>query len=215
MRTVRSAATVWLVAGLLGGMSAAHAQELSPPSEVVLYIHSEMKRTEFVERLECALKHVLVAPVSMQDLKLALGRELLASPTQLDVQKVAGAFIQATVNEGGPGTLKYLFLPFDLKDMEHRYVFAASFTNARLRSRVGIMSTARLDTRNPDHPNEQNSAQTAHRLYKLVLESVARLAGLNSPDACFSCFRDLWRSSIESRRNFARTIEPPWSRQEF
>jgi predicted Zn-dependent protease len=201
MRTVRSAAAVWLVAGLLGGMSASHAQELSAPSEVVLYIHSEMKRTEFVERLECALKHVLVAPVSTQDLKLVLGRDLLASPTQLDVQKVANAFIQATVNEGGPRTFKYLFLPFDLKDAEHRYVFATSFWNAQLRSSVGIMSTARLDTRTPDHPDEQNSAQTAHRLYKLILKSVARLAGLKSPDACILVFprslEELDRKSAE------------------
>jgi hypothetical protein len=89
-------------------ISIAHAQELSGPSEVVLYIHSEMKRTDFVERLECALKHVLVAPVSTQDLKLALGPELLASPTQLDVQKVANAFAQATAHDGGPRTFKYL-----------------------------------------------------------------------------------------------------------
>jgi hypothetical protein len=50
------------------------------------------------------------------------------------------------------------------------------------------MSTARLDTRNPNYPNEQNAAQTAHRLYKLVLKSVARLAGLKSPDACILAF---------------------------
>ena len=201
MRTVRYAAAVWLIACSPGGMSGLRAQELSAPSEVVLYIHSEMKRTEFVERLECALKHVLVAPVSTQDLKLALGRDLLASPTQLDVQKVANVFIQATANDGGSRTFKYLFLPFDLKDAVYRYVFATSFSSTQPPSRVGIMSTARLDTRDPNHPNEQNSAQTAHRLYKLVLKSVARLAGLKSPDSCILVFprslKELDRKSAE------------------
>src|SRR5690242_1822097 len=87
-RTGYYAAAIWFVACLPVVVSAAHAQGLTGPSEVVLYIHSEMKRTEFVERLECALKHVLVAPVLAQDLTLSLGSDLLASPTQLDVQKV-------------------------------------------------------------------------------------------------------------------------------
>jgi len=180
------AAAIWLAACSPGAISAVHAQTLSAPSEVVLYIHSEMKRTEFVERLECTLKHVLVAPVSTQDLTLSLGSDLLASPTQLDVQKVADRFIQVTA--GGPRTFKYLLLPFDLKDAQYRFVFATSFTNVRASARVGIMSTARLDTRSPNHPDEQNSAQTAHRLYKLILKSVARLAGLKSPDACVLAF---------------------------
>src|ERR1700742_3980881 len=121
LRTVRIAAAVWLAACPPGIMRIVHAQELSGPSEEVLYIHSEMKRTEFVEGLECALKHVLVAPVSTQDLKLAPGSNLLASRTQLDVGKVAGVFAKATANEGGPQTFKYLFLPFDLKDAPYRY----------------------------------------------------------------------------------------------
>jgi predicted Zn-dependent protease len=187
-RAGRYAATIWLVAYSPGAISAIHAQELTKPSEVVLYIHSEMKRTEFVDRLECALKHVLVAPVSTQDLTLSLGSDLLASPTQLDVQKVADRFIQATAGGGGLRTFKYLLLPFDLKDAQYRFVFATSFTNVRASARVGIMSTARLDTRSPNHPDEQNSAQTAHRLYKLILKSVARLAGLKSPDACVLAF---------------------------
>jgi predicted Zn-dependent protease len=169
-------------------MSTAYAQGLAGPSEIVLYIHSEVKRTDFVERLECALKHILVAPVSTQDLHLALGRDLLASPTQLDVQKVANKFIQATARDSGPRTFKYLFLPFDLKDAEHRYVFATSFSSAQASTHVGILSTARLDTRIPNYPDEQNSEQTAYRLYKIILKSVARLAGLKSADSCVLAF---------------------------
>jgi predicted Zn-dependent protease len=201
IRAVCFATAVWLAADSAAIMSTAHAQGLTGPSEVLLYIHSEMKRTDFVERLECALKHVLVAPVSTQDLQLALGRDLLASPTQLDVQKVANKFNQATARESGPRTFKYLLLPFDLKDTEHHYVFATSFSNERASSHVGILSTARLDTRTPNYPDEQNSERTAHRLYKLILKSVARLAGLKSADACLLVFpktlEDLDQKSAE------------------
>jgi predicted Zn-dependent protease len=184
----RFAAAAWLATCSAVAISTAHAQGLAGPSDVVLYIHSEMKRTDFVERLECALKHILVAPVSTQDVQLALGRDLLASPTQLDVQKVANKFIQATARDSGPQTFKYLFLPFDLKDAEHHYVFATSFSNEQASAHVGILSTARLDTRIPNYPNEQNSEQTAHRLYKIILKSVARLAGLKSADSCVLVF---------------------------
>ncbi len=188
MRAAHFATTIWLATCSPAVISTGHAQGLAGPSEVVLYIHSEMKRTDFVERLECALKHILVAPVSTQDLQLALGRDLLASPTQLDVQKVADKFIQATARDSGPRKFKYLFLPFDLKDAEHRYVFATSFSNEQASAHVGILSTARLDTRIPNYPNEQNSAQTAYRLYKIILKSVARLAGLKSADSCVLVF---------------------------
>jgi predicted Zn-dependent protease len=177
-------AAIWLVACSPGAISAVHAQELTRPSEVVLYIHSEMKRTEFVERLECALKHVLAAPVSTQQLRLALGNDLRASPTQLDTQKVAGAFVRATANDSGPRTFKYLILPFDLKEAALPFVYNSSFMDTKASIHVGIMSTARLDTRNPDYPDEQNSAQTAYRLYKLIMRSLARLAGFKSSNSC-------------------------------
>lgn len=178
------AAAIWVVACSPEAISAVHTQELTRPSEVVLYIHSEMKRTEFVERLECALKHVLVAPVSTRQFKLALGNDLRASPTQLDTQKVAGAFARVTANDGGPRTFKYLFLPFDLKQAALPFVYNSSFIDTQASLHVGIMSTARLDTRNPDYPDEQNGAQTAYRLYKLIMRSLARLAGFKSSNSC-------------------------------
>jgi predicted Zn-dependent protease len=188
LRGVRFAITLWLASCSPAVIAIAHAETLAGPSEVVLYIHSELKRKDFVEPLECALKHILVAPVSTQDLQLGLGRDLLASPTQLDVQKVANKFIQATARDRGPRTFKYLFVPFDLKDAKHRYVFATSFSNEQTSTYVGILSTTRLDTRIASHPNEQNSEQTARRLYKIILKSVARLAGLKSADSCVLAF---------------------------
>jgi predicted Zn-dependent protease len=178
------AAAIWLVACLHVAVPAAHAQQLSAPSDVVLYVHSDMKRTEFVERLECALKHILVAPVSTRELKLVLGADLRASPTQLDTQKTVGTFVRATANEGGPLTFKYLVLPFDLKEGQLPFVWNSSFTDTRSSVHVGIVSTARLDPPSPVYPNEQNSARTVHRLYKLILRSMARLVGLKGSNAC-------------------------------
>jgi predicted Zn-dependent protease len=183
-RAGRNAAAIWFAAWSAGAISAVHAEELARPSEVVLYIHSDMKRTEFVDRLECALRHVLVAPVSTQELRLALGDDVRASPTQLDTQKVAKAFSRAIANQSGPRTFNYLFLPFDLKLGALPFVYDSSFTSPQISVHVGIMSTARLDTPNPNYPNEQNSSQTAYRLYKLMMRSLIKLVGFKSSNSC-------------------------------
>jgi hypothetical protein len=54
---------------LLAGTSTALAQEqprmvggLIAPAEVVIYIQSDLKRTDFVQPLVCALQRVLTAP---------------------------------------------------------------------------------------------------------------------------------------------------------
>jgi predicted Zn-dependent protease len=176
------------------GASTAPAQEplrktgnrLMVPAEVVLYIHSDLKRTEFVEPLVCALQHVLIAPVSTQILNLPLGRELLATPTQFDVAKVAGRFIQATAADGDSQSFKYILIPFDLKAEPWRYVFSSSFGDTK--THVGIVSTARLDAGNSRQQRDQGANVTAMRAYKLILKSIARLAGLSSPDACILAF---------------------------
>lgn len=69
---------------------------LVSPTQVTLYLHPNLKNTDFVEPLVCALRRVLVTPVDAQGLNLSLGPELLAAPTQFDVTKVADKFIKAT-----------------------------------------------------------------------------------------------------------------------
>jgi hypothetical protein len=93
---------LFAVAWLLAGASIAPAQEplrkessgLVLPAEVVLYIHSDLKSTDFVQPLVCTLQRVLTASVSTQILDLPLGPELLATSTQFDVGKVADRFIR-------------------------------------------------------------------------------------------------------------------------
>lgn len=161
---------------------------LTAPAEVVLYIHADMKRTAFIRPLVCALQRVLVAPVSTQVSTLPLGPALRASATQFDVTKVADEFIRSTPTDQSHPTFQYLLLPFDLKAEPWRYVFATSFGNGQTVSHVGIISTARLDADDPLRHGQQDAEVTANRVYKLVLKSIARVAGLTSPDRCVLIF---------------------------
>jgi len=184
------------VACLLAGAFTASAEEpvhtaagnLVAPSEVVLYIHSDLKSTDFVPPLVCALQRTLTAPVSVQALDLPLGPDLLATRSQFDVRKVADRFIRAAAGNGNQPSFKYLLLPFDLKDDPWRYVFATSFGNQTTPFHVGVVSTARLDPGDPRRSHREGREITATRVYKLILKSVARLAGLRSPDACVLSF---------------------------
>ncbi len=207
--THRSLRLLVAVAWFLAGATPAPAQDLVRtaggglivPSEVILYIQSDLKSTDFVQPLVCALQRVLTAPVSTQMLNLRLGPELLATPTQFDVEKVGSQFVQATAANGNSQSFKYLLVPFDLKAEPWRYVFSTSLGSENPSYHVGVVSTARLDAGNPRHPHHQGSEITAMRAYKLILKSIARLAGLRSPDACVLAFprslEELDRKSFE------------------
>jgi predicted Zn-dependent protease len=188
-------------AWFLASASAALAQKLAAPAEVGLYIQSDLKSTDFVQPLVCALQRVLTAPVSTQTLNLRLGPELRATPTQFDVGKVADLFIRTTAADGSNPSFKYLLIPYDLKAEPWRYVFSTSFGNETTPYHVGVVSTARLDVDNPRQQHHQGSEITATRVYKLILKSIARVAGLRSPEACILAFprslEDLDRKSSE------------------
>jgi predicted Zn-dependent protease len=177
---------------ILTGLSSASAQDaakpaggsLLAPAEVVLYIHSDLKSTDFVQPLVCALQRVLTASVLTRTLTLPLGSELRAGPEQFDSSKVANRFVQATAKDGTPPSFKYLLLPFDLKAETFPYVFASSFNDTTGRYHVGIVSTARLDPADPRQPHNQGFEITAQRAYKVILKSIGRLAGLRNQGAC-------------------------------
>jgi predicted Zn-dependent protease len=185
---VRIAAAV-LGCTLLGASGAAgQPAQLAGPAEVVIFVPNTLKSTDFIEPLVCALKRVLVAPVSTLKIGLPLSRDMLATATQYDVRKVAESFEQATAHKGGNSTFKYLLLPYDLKDRPYNYVFATRYGNRTTTSRLGIISTARLDVSDPTVEHHTGANLTALRVYKLMLKSIARLAGLASPDRCILAF---------------------------
>lgn len=177
----------------LGGTSGALAQEQQrevaapiAPAEVVLYIHSDLKRVDFVQPLVCALRRVLTAPVSVQALDLPLGSELLATPTQFEVTKVADQFIQRTANEGNAPSFKYLLVPFDLKvdAWNWRYAFSTSFGDETTSYHVGVVSTARIVAGNWWLQSPWDQEITVTRAYKLILKSIAQITGHRGTGAC-------------------------------
>jgi predicted Zn-dependent protease len=142
----------------------------------VIYLHPTLKDADFVEGLACELGRVLVAPVRATTLDLPLTRDLLATPSQLDADKVVPLFARAT--DGEPGRrFRYLILPYDLKVSGLKYVFANTPIdggNAAVISVIRLMPTERGLSR------KRVSDITGDRLYKLMLKSLAVLAGLRS-----------------------------------
>jgi predicted Zn-dependent protease len=171
-----------------GPAAAAPSGALVAPSEIVLYLHPDLKSTAFVDVLLCALERVLTAPVHVRKLDLALTPDLLASPSQFDIGKVADRFFHATANQGGPTTFKYLLLPYDLKAEPLHYVFSSSFGDGTTPFHIGVVSTARLDVGNPTIAHAEGADVTALRAYKLILKSIARVAGYTTPEGCVLAF---------------------------
>jgi predicted Zn-dependent protease len=189
---------------LLASASAVLGQTSAPlvaPAEVVLFLPPTLKSRDFIEPLVCALKRVLTAEVYTVNLDIPLGPDLLATRTQLDVQKVVDRFIANTAKYGKSLTFKYLLLPYDLKAPSLNYVFATTFGNQTTPFHVSVVSTARLDVNDPLIEHRTGADITALRVYKLMLKSVARLAGLASPERCILVFprslEELDRKSAE------------------
>jgi predicted Zn-dependent protease len=158
--------------------------QIVPPQDIVLYIQADFKDTDFVEPLVCALRQVLTAGVDVKDIRLPLAPALLATPSQFDVSKVSNQFARATISDGGSQTYKYLLVPYDLKDKTYRYVFATTF----LEDHNGVVSLARLYATNATSSRHERAVLTALRAYKLILKSIARLAGLTSSSGCILAF---------------------------
>jgi predicted Zn-dependent protease len=164
------------------------AQTVGPIDEVVLYRHADLKRTDFVDPLVCALRRVLVAPVNVADAALPLGPELMSTPTQYDAGAIAQRMIDATAADGGAGTFKYLLQPHDMKDRRFRVVFATSYANTAPPYHAGVVSMARLDVDDGAHTSAERAEIAAGRAYKLILRSVALLAGLPDSGGCMLAF---------------------------
>jgi predicted Zn-dependent protease len=178
-----------LPAGASGALAQEQPREIArpiAPAEVVLYIQSDLKRTDFVDPLVCALQRVLTAPVSVQALNLPLGSELLATPTQFEATKVADRFIQRTSSEGSSASFKYLLIPFDMKveAWNWRYAFSTSFGDEMTFHHVGVVSTARIVAGNWGLQSPWDHEITATRAYKLILKSIVEITGHRGTGSC-------------------------------
>jgi predicted Zn-dependent protease len=125
---------------------------------------------------------VIVAPVRATKSELPLHRGDLATPTQLDANKVRLSFAHATAGEGP--AFRYLILPYDLKVVDLHYVFALTVRDGET---AAVMSTIRLVPREPGLSRKRVADVTADRIYKLMLKSIAVLAGLHG-EGCIMAF---------------------------
>jgi predicted Zn-dependent protease len=187
-RPVILAAMSSLLATLSIDASLAQSAPLAAPAEVVLYTSPALKSRSFLPPLVCALRRVLAAPVRTAEIDIAFSRDMLATPSQLDVNKVFAHFMRSGASDGGPSTFKYLLLPYDLKVDTLNYVFATSYGDQTTPYHVGIVSTSRLDVGSPFFDHSDGAKITALRAYKLILKSIARVAGLAAPQGCILSF---------------------------
>ncbi|UYN93697.1 MAG: hypothetical protein KIT25_16785 [Enhydrobacter sp.] len=175
-------ATALIVLAALTASGPARGQPpLSPPHEVVLYVHRELEPTDFVEPLVCELSRTLAMPVRARPVDLPLGLNLMISPTQFDSARLTRSLLQATADDGGLTTYKFLLFPHDLSAGTYRYVFGSSFGYPYY---SGVVSTARLRPAGRDVPEKRASAVTVSRAYKMIVRYVAQLSGLWGADGC-------------------------------
>jgi predicted Zn-dependent protease len=190
IRTLLAVLGFALIEVASGSASAESQATLGPqrvPSAVVLYLHQDVTDRRFVEPLLCALERVLVAPVSTQDLPLPLGPELNATRTQLDVDKVAMRFRQATATDGDDATFKHLIVTRDLTVRPYNYVFASTYGTEGEEKPLQVISTARLAPPSSGQAEGQ-VALTVQRLYKVVLRSIVQNTGHFDMTGCVMAF---------------------------
>jgi hypothetical protein len=174
----------WLAAILVLLAGPAFAQHLVAPDAVVIYVHTGIPEqdTDFVEGLVCELGRVLVAPVRAEKSDLPLYRGYLATPTQLDPLKMRLPFARATAGDGR--VFRYLLVAWDLKIPGLNYVFSSTVPDSE---GVAVMSPIRLVPREPGLSRKRVADVTADRIYKLMLKSIAVLAGLHG-EGCIMAF---------------------------
>jgi predicted Zn-dependent protease len=166
----------WLVLLLALVAGDASAQPLVPPGEIAIHVNSDVRNTDFVEPLVCELAKVVRAPVRAGKIGLALTGDLLESGTQFSPRKIVRKFVAATAGESEQAnSFRYLILDHDLKVPELNYVFAETYAPP-----ASVISVARLAPTFEPRAAAKAAEITLWRVYKLMLKSVAVMAGLRS-----------------------------------
>ena len=164
-----------LTALLILATGSASAQKLIPPDEIVIHVNSDVRNTEFVEPLVCELSKVVHAPVRAKKIDLPLTDDLRETRTQFSPRKIVGRFAAMTASESETvRPFRYLIVDQDLKVPDLNYVFAETY-----RPPLSVISVTRLaPTVDPQVEKRAAEMITLPRVYKLMLKSVAAMAGL-------------------------------------
>jgi len=174
----------WLAWLLVLTTGDAVAQQIVPPDEIVIHVNSDVRNTEFVEPLVCELQKVVRAPVRAKKIELALTDDLRETRTQFSPRKIVGKFAAMTAGESEMARpFRYLILDHDLKVPDLNYVFAETYSRP-----FSVISVVRLaPTVEPHLAKRAAETITLPRVYKLMLKSVAIMAGLRS-EGCVMMF---------------------------
>ena len=162
----------WSALPVAGGVS---ARALVPPGEIVIHVNNDVRNTGFVEPLVCELAKVVQPPVRARKVDVALTDDLLESGTQYSPRKIVQRFAAATAGESElPNPFRYLILDHDLKVPQLNYVFAETY-----RPPLSVISVTRLAPNVEPYVAKRAAVEiTLPRVYKLMLKSVAAMAGL-------------------------------------
>lgn len=168
---------------LMATAGSASAQRIIPPGEIVIYVNGDVRNTEFVEPLVCELSKVVQAPVRARKIEVPLTDDLLESGRQYSPRKIVPKFVAATMGEvQKPNAFSYLIVDHDLKVPELNYVFAETYSPP-----VSVISVTRLAPVVEPTVAKRAAEITMVRVYKLMLKSVAVMAGLRS-SGCVMAF---------------------------
>src|SRR6185312_4622532 len=149
------------------------AQNLVPLGEIVSHVNSDVRNTDFVEPLVCELQKVGQAPVRARKIGLALTDDLLERAGQYSPRKIAQRFAAASAGESDQANpFRYLVLDHDLKVPELNYLFAETYTPP-----MSVISVVRLAPDGRFSSKKKSAELTQRRVYKLMLKSVAIMAG--------------------------------------
>ena len=166
----------WLAALLALLAGPVFAQSLVPPGEIVIHVNGDVRNADFVEPLVCALQKVVRAPVRARKIELALTDDLLERAGQYSPRRISRRFAAAAAGESDQANpFHYLILDHDLKVPELNYVFAETYTPP-----MSVISVVRLAPGGWFSSKKKSAEVTQHRVYKLMLKSVAIMAGLRS-----------------------------------
>lgn len=180
-----TAVRTFLTLTILSLAEAAFAQSLVPPGEILIHVNGDVRNTDFVDPLVCALSKVLQAPVWAKPIDIALTADLLQTASQFSPRKIATQVVNATAGSSDYATpFRYFLLDHDLKSEPFNYVFAETY---HAPWNLGVLSVARLVPDGAKLSRKQITETTQFRVYKLMLKSVARLSGLQG-DGCVLAF---------------------------
>jgi hypothetical protein len=175
MRQTILAAVLWLATA-----GAAMAQVVSPPKEIVLYVHQDLEADEVVRQLVCEFSSVLVAPVRTVPAEIAIDLSLVATGNRLDAERVIRRFYAVTERRFDDRSFGLILIPYYLQ-----YKTTSTFgIGLPVPHNMGVVSIGALTPPGADLAGPEVSRLVARRAATIGLYYLAYMAGLWDSKGC-------------------------------